>query len=117
MATAEATLHARSRMQGRGISERAVEDAIFYGRVVYTRGAVVHAIGRNEIAHYAEEGIDLSAYNGVQVVCSRDGSVITVYRNRDFRGLRTGQGRGRGRGWRVPAPRLVSVGLRVIQSA
>src|SRR5215207_303541 len=115
MPAAEATLHARSRMRGRGISERAVEDALSYGRVVYTRGAVVHAIGRNEIAHYAEEGIDLSSYNGVQVVCSRDGAVITVYRNRDFRGLRAGLGRGRNRGWRTPPPRPVAVVRRLTQ--
>jgi hypothetical protein len=68
-----------------------------YGRVVYTRGAVIHAIGRNEIAYYAREGIDLTACDGIQVVCALDGVVLTVYRNRNFRGLRSGMGRGRNR--------------------
>ena len=82
-------------MQRRAISEPAVEATIAYGRTVYTRGAVIHAIGRNEIAECAEDGIDLSNYNGIQVVCAKDGTILTVYRNRDFRGLRNGLGRGR----------------------
>jgi hypothetical protein len=91
------TCHARRRMQGRAIPPAAVEAALDYGRVVHTRGAVVHAIGRNEIAYFAAVGTDLSDFDGVQVVCALDGSVVTVYRNRDFRGLRTGLGRGRPR--------------------
>jgi hypothetical protein len=82
-------------MQRRRINATAVDTAIDYGRAVYTRGAVIHAIGRSEIARWAEVGIDLSAYEGIQVVCAKDGSVLTVYRNRNFRLLRTGLGRGR----------------------
>lgn len=33
-------------------------------------------------------GIDLSAYDGVQVVVTADGAILTVYRNRSFNGLR-----------------------------
>lgn len=89
------TCHAQKRMQHRGIDQFAIEAAFEYGRTVYTRGAVVYAIGRREIEQRKDDGIDLSHYDGVQVVCSHDGSVLTVYRNRDFRGLRTGLGRGR----------------------
>ena len=89
------THHANSRMQRRAISEPALEATIAYGRMVHTRGAVIHAIGRNEIAEYAEDGVDLSEFHGIQVVCAQDGSVLTVYRNRDFRRLRPGLGRRR----------------------
>ena len=89
------TRHADRRMAHRGIRAEAVELALEYGRVVYTRGAVVHAIGQKEITRWAGTGLDLSPYDGVQVVCSTDGAVITVYRNRSFRFLRTGLGRGR----------------------
>jgi len=82
-------------MQRRGIDASAIDAAIDYGRAVYTRGAIVHAIGRNEIARWAAVGIDLSAYDGIQVVSGKDGTVLTVYRNRNFRLLRTGLGRGR----------------------
>lgn len=67
-----------------------------YGRAVHRRGAVIHAIGRKEVERFREEeDIDLSDCEGVQVVCSTEGSVLTVYRNHDFSGLRTGLGRGR----------------------
>jgi hypothetical protein len=89
------TRHAESRAARRGIRAEAVELALEYGRVVYTRGAVVHAIGKKEIARWAAVGLDLSPYDGIQVVCSIDGAVLTVYRNRRFRRLRTGLGRGR----------------------
>jgi hypothetical protein len=82
-------------MEQRNIEHEAVEVVLDYGREVFTRGAVVHAIGRREIEQWARQGIDLSRFEGVQVVCSHDGTVLTVYRNRDFRGLRTGLGRGR----------------------
>ena len=82
-------------MQHRGINHAAIDAVLEFGREVFTRGAVIHAIGRREIEQWAEDGIDLSPYDGVQVVCAHDGSVMTVYRNRNFRGLRTGLGRGR----------------------
>lgn len=42
---------------------------------------------------YVGEGVDLSGVEGVQVVCSRDGAILTVYRNKNFRGLRPRGGR------------------------
>jgi len=82
-------------MLKRWIETLAIEAVLEYGRVVYTRGAVIHAVGRNEIACFAREGIDLSAFDGIQVVCTLDGVVLTVYRNKNFRGLRAGLCRGR----------------------
>lgn len=90
-----ATGHSRKRMQQRGIDQGAIAAVLEFGREVFTRGAIIHAIGRREIEQWNDEGIDLSEYDGIQVVCSRDGAVLTAYRNRDFRGLRTGLGRGR----------------------
>ncbi len=87
--------HAFERMEQRNIGHEAIEVVLDFGREVYTRGAIVHAIGRREIEHSEREGINLSPYDGVQVVCSQDGTVLTVYRNRNFRRLRTGLGRGR----------------------
>jgi hypothetical protein len=102
------TQHAMLRMAHRSISSEIIESVIEYGRVVYTRGAMIHAIGRKEVERYRqEEDIDLSDCEGVQVVCSLEGAVLTVYRNHSFRGLRTGLGRGRkqppGRGRRLAA--------------
>lgn len=82
-------------MQQRGINQAAVEAALDFGREIFTRGAIVYAIGRREIERFDDEGIDLAEYDGIQVVCSHDGSVLTAYRNRNFRYLRPGLGRGR----------------------
>jgi hypothetical protein len=82
------THHARERMATRGLRADAIDAALSYGRVAHVRGADIYAIGRKEIARYAGEGIDLSAYDGVQVVVTANCVILTVYRNRSFRGLR-----------------------------
>lgn len=81
------TEHAASRMQSRGISEEDVETTILYGRPIYARKAVFKIIGRKEIEHY-RNSIDLLALEGIHVVCSLSGdvvTVVTVYRRREFR--------------------------------
>jgi hypothetical protein len=73
--------------------------ALDFGRAVYARGAHIYAIGRKEVAKCRETGIDLGRFEGVQVVCVQD-TVITTYRNKDFRGLRRmSRRRGRPAGW------------------
>lgn len=82
------TRHARYRMSGRGISDSAINLVLAYGRQFHVRGAIIYVVGRKEINFFESQGIDLSNLDGIQVVCASDGTVMTVYRNRDFRGLR-----------------------------
>jgi hypothetical protein len=82
------TNHAWVQMCGRSLSPDMVRCVLNCGREVHVRGATIYAVGRKEIERFEEKGIDLSDVEGVQVVCSESGSVITAYRNRDFRGLR-----------------------------
>lgn len=84
----EVTQHAWQRMCARSLSRAALDAVLSYGRVIYTRGAAIYALGRKEVARLARRGIDVARFEGVQVVCSPAGKVLTVYRNRDFRGLR-----------------------------
>lgn len=95
------TKHASERMYTRGLQPGAVAAALAYGRVIHIRGADIHAIGRCEVELYERDGIDLSRYEGVQVVCGPEGAILTVYRNRNFRGLRPRRGRQHGprRAW------------------
>lgn len=81
------TNHVVERMHERGLVQEAIAAAIEYGRAVYTRGAVIYALGRQEVKRLYRKGLDLARFEGTQVVCSEDGAVITAYRNRDFRGL------------------------------
>lgn len=91
------TQHARIRMNQRRLSYEAVAMVMAYGRLVRVRDAEIYAIGRKEVARGRREGVDLSRFEGVQVVCSCTGTVLTIYRNSDFRGLRPHGGRRRSR--------------------
>lgn len=82
------TTHAQKRMTGRRISETALSAVIDYGRVVYTRGAKIYVIGRKEVTTFLRKGVELADFEGIHVVCSPDGAVLTTYRNRNLRGLR-----------------------------
>ena len=94
------TDHAWGRMLARHIDEAALEAALLYGRLVHVRGAEFHVIGRKEVERWAAVGVDLTPFEGVQVVCSSEGAVLTVYRNRDLRQLRPQRSRRpRRRGW------------------
>lgn len=84
----ELTDHAHKRMFERGFNTETIRIVLTYGRCVFTRGARVFAVGRREAKRF-EGRLDLHPYRGVQVVCgARKNAVMTVYRNRDFSGLR-----------------------------
>jgi|JI10StandDraft_1071094.scaffolds.fasta_scaffold141960_2 hypothetical protein len=87
------TFHALRRSRTRGIPQRAIEATLDFGRVRSTRGADFFTLGWREVRHYAELGIDLSRWVGIEVVCARSGEVITVYRNKNPRALRDKAGR------------------------
>ena len=83
------TRHARTRTSARRCGLAAIAAALTYGRVAHVRGAEIHAIGRKEVLQFRRRGVDLQAFEGIQVVCQPGGGlVLTVYRNRDFRGMR-----------------------------
>lgn len=82
------TTHARMRMTARRVSETALSAVLAYGRVAYVRGAKIYVIGRKEVESFLRKGIELADFEGIHVVCSPEGVVLTTYRNRDFRGLR-----------------------------
>ena len=86
------TRHAEDRMAERGVSREAVEAALTYGRLVREDGRQAFVIGRKEVALFAEgceneEGVDLSAFEGVQV-CVADQHVVTVIAECDFKAIR-----------------------------
>lgn len=82
------TRHAWERMSGRGLSPAAIRLVLNYGRAAHIRGATIYVVGRKEVERHRQDGIELSSVEGVQVVCTDSGSILTVYRNRDLRGLR-----------------------------
>ncbi|NTX39165.1 hypothetical protein HUA78_32495 [Myxococcus sp. CA033] len=81
--------HAYELMITRSISRTAIEVALEFGRCVEIRGAQSFAIGRREVEKYRRDGIEPREFEGTQVVGMASGAVMTVYRNSDFRSLRT----------------------------
>ena len=77
-------------MAQRGIKGRDVDLVIGFGREVHVRGLTIYAVGRNEVVAARKQAVDLSACEGLHVLCARDGVVVTTYRNRDLSGLRKG---------------------------
>ncbi len=84
----QVTRHAAARMQQRGIRKGVLEQVLTYGRRIHAKGMTFHAVGRKEVSLYASRGLDLSLAAGVQALVSKDGAVVTVYRNHDFHGIR-----------------------------
>lgn len=77
--------HAISRMCERSLAPDDVEAVLTYGQPVYDRGALVFRLGRKQVDRFAPRE-QLDHLEGVHVVCTPDdGTVMTVYRNRDFR--------------------------------
>ena len=82
------TKHARMRIGARGFQVEAIDSVMTYGRIMRVRDAEIHVIGRKEVARYADWGVDLKDYEGIHVVCSTGGVIVTAYRNHSMRGLR-----------------------------
>lgn len=82
------TTHAAVRMQQRGIRPAAVQAALIYGRRIHAKGVTFCVLGRKEVQRGAEQGLDLQDLEGLQVLVSQDGAVVTVYRNRDLHAIK-----------------------------
>lgn len=81
------TAHARTRMSQRAIRPDVLDLAMLFGREVHAANAVFVVVGHREVIEAREDGIDIEFLDGIHVVCSRRGAVITVYRDRSLRAL------------------------------
>ena len=77
------TNHACQRMDQRSITAADVAAVMQYGRIFYTKGTVYHVLGRREIKRLLPI-VDLQHLDGVHIIASHEGIVITVYRDKGF---------------------------------
>lgn len=83
------TDHAALRLAQRGISGCAVEAALDWGRPQRQRGGrVVYHLGNRAVRRALRCGVDLRQFQGVAVVLSGDGFVVTVYKGTPRRRFR-----------------------------
>ena len=88
------TDHAAIRMQQRGISRAALQTVLTFGRRIRAKGLTFYVVGRKEVALYADHGVNLAKFEGMQVLVATDGVVVTTYRSRDLHAIKV-QARGR----------------------
>jgi hypothetical protein len=88
MAGLQLTQHAWERMCRRRITPGDVCAALDYGQIYQTRGALIYALGKKAVEQCRGDRDEVSRLDGLQVVCSYDGRILTAYRNKDLRRLK-----------------------------
>jgi len=79
------TRHAILRMSLRGVSQDAIELAIDVCKPIYSKGAEFYFIGKKIVKRYIDIVPTIEKYEGLVVVInSRNGRVLTVYKNKNF---------------------------------
>lgn len=76
--------HSIKRMAQRGLRPEDIAQALLYGRIRYIRRAHITVVGRREVDYARRQGVDIRALEGIHVICSPDGVVLTVYRNKNL---------------------------------
>ena len=82
------TNHAAIRMQQRGISTAALQAVLDFGRRIHAKGFTFYVVGHKEVILYADRGVNLSNFEGLQVLVAADGAVVTTYRSRDLHAIK-----------------------------
>lgn len=75
--------HARRRTSQRGISSDRIELAAMLGTRIDQDGATLFFLGRRQLDRRDISSRDRERLEGLTVIVSRDGAVITAYRNRN----------------------------------
>lgn len=78
------SIHAYKRSKQRGIKQKTVAHIIRFGRKKYQNGAIYYSVGRKEIKKYIHLCPTLKEMNGMHLVMSPTGTILTLFRNKDF---------------------------------
>lgn len=79
------SLHANIRAKQRGFTPKQVATIIRFGRKNHQAGAIYYSIGHKEIKRYYKQAPFLQDMNGMHIVMSLDGTILTMFRNRNFK--------------------------------
>lgn len=81
------TRHADRRMSQRGIGQDAVEFTFRWGQVYHRTGICFHVLRRCDIVRSGVDDVRVFRWEGTTVLVE-DGTVISVYKNRDVAAIR-----------------------------
>ena len=79
------SVHAYKRREQRGIQRKKIAHLLRFGRKTYQNGSIYYSIGRKEIRKYQHICQDLKQMNGLHLVMSPNGIIITIFKNKNFR--------------------------------
>jgi len=82
------TAHAKKRATQRGVKTNTLNDIVRFGRKTYQSGAIYYSIGRKEIQKHQKRLPAIKNMNGIHVVVSLTGKILTVFKNKDFAKIR-----------------------------
>lgn len=82
------SVHAYKRRMQRGIQQQHIAHLLRFGRKKFHRHALYYSIGQKEIKKYADTCPAIKHMNGMHLVTALNGTVLTMFRNRDFRHLK-----------------------------
>lgn len=80
----ELSMHSEKRMSQRGIGEDDILMVLNYGRLLHSRNAYIYVVGKKEVKEAQKEKVNLQKYEGIHVISTIDGTVLTVYRNKNL---------------------------------
>jgi hypothetical protein len=83
------TTHALQRCRNRSIRKEAVDAVLEFGRCRYGRHVEIFTLRGRDVQRWAQRGYELSRFQGIEVICGHDGRVVTVYRKRNGRKIRS----------------------------
>lgn len=79
--------HAWQRMCQYGLSPQHVLMGLTHGRIVHTRNAAIYVIGKKEIERDRQHRRAMSRLNGLRIVTSENGTIMTITVNPNLRNL------------------------------
>lgn len=82
------TNHAAKRSTQRGMKNKHIANLLRFGRKNYKNGAIYYSVGTKEISRYKDICPGLKEMNGMHLIVSINGNVITMFRNKSFRHIR-----------------------------
>lgn len=81
--------HAYKRKTQRGFKDSCISHILRFGRKHYQNNAIYYSIGKKEISKYSTICPDLKQMNGMHLITALNGTVITLFRNHNFRILKS----------------------------
>lgn len=74
--------HAQQRLAQRNLDQRAIDYVLKHGRLIRRTGVQFYVLGARDVPLQDRRRSSISRLIGTTILVARDGTIITVYRNR-----------------------------------